>query len=82
MQWNQKWINNNHIKFLSEDLNSDTNQKREHLNQIIKKLALYHNCVIADVGHVFNEKLQNKNTNGQFLDSFYNTFLGNVQNFV
>ena len=23
---------------------------------------------------MFNEKLQNKNINGQFLDSFYNTF--------
>lgn len=62
------------LSCLSEDLNSDTNQKREQLNQIIKKLASNHNCVIADIGQVFNEKLQNKNINGQFLDNFYNTF--------
>lgn len=62
------------LSCISENLNSDTNQKRKHLNQIIKKIANYHNCVIADVGHVFNEELQDEKTNSKFLDSFFNSF--------
>lgn len=62
------------LNCLNEDLSSDTNKKRAHLNQIIKKVALYHSCVIADVGKVFDEELANTNNYSKFLDNFFNTF--------
>ncbi len=62
------------LSCLNEDLNADTNLQRESLNQIIKKVASNHNCVIADVGQAFNERLINRNNCSKFLDSFFNTF--------
>ncbi len=62
------------LSCLNENLNAGTNQKRENLNQIIRKVASYHNCFIADVGQAFNDILMNKNNCSKFLDGFFNTF--------
>ncbi len=62
------------LSCLNEDLSSDTNKKRANLNEVIKKVALFHSCVIADVGQVFNDKLANTNNRSKFLDGFFNTF--------
>ncbi|MGX8795559.1 SGNH/GDSL hydrolase family protein [Fusibacter sp. JL298sf-3] len=62
------------LSCLSEALKVDTNLKRAELNARIKKVGEAHPCVVADVGHAFDEVLKKGRGTDQFLDRFLNTF--------
>jgi len=63
------------LSCLSEDLNSSTNKKREQFNYIIRKISSEYNCILADVGKLFDDRLLNVNNSKQFLGNYFNVFL-------
>ncbi|MEI9809121.1 MAG: SGNH/GDSL hydrolase family protein [Bacteroidota bacterium] len=61
------------IGCMNEDHGFYLNEKRETINNIIRKAARDNNCCLADPAAIFDQYLSKRKTKNYFLESFLNT---------
>ena len=61
------------IGCMSEDPGFYLNDRKDEFNAIIRKVARYNGCVLADIAAIFDPYLSKRKTNSFFLERFINT---------